>query len=57
VKLNVSEKGIQLDMRELSIKDGILTIDEARDLSKELVWAIFDHHKLMREKKEAKGNE
>ena len=50
MNLKISEKGIHLDMRELSIKDGLLTIEETRELSKELVWAILDWHKLIRGK-------
>ena len=57
MKLNISEKGIQLDFKELSIKDHWLTIEETRELSKELVWAIFDWHKLIRETNGGKQND
>ncbi len=57
MKLNISKKGIQLDMKGLSIKDGLLTIEETRELSKELLWAIFDWHKLTRETNGGKQND
>jgi len=56
MKLNVSEKGIQLDFKELSLKDGWLTVEEMRKLRQELIWIEFDWYKLMREKSKIKPN-
>jgi len=46
IKVTAVEKGIKLDWLPLSKVDGILTPNEARDLSNQIVWSLFDWVKL-----------
>lgn len=46
IEVTAVEKGIKIDWMALSKVDGLLTPMEARDLSNQLVWSLFDWIKL-----------
>ena len=50
IKVVAVEKGIKIDWMSLSKVDGLLTPKEARELSNEIAWMLFEWVKLTGQK-------